>query len=146
VVAAGTVSEAYADGTVFAAGTMDGGVIGGIALTDGDTTRTYPAVGSRPPAVADDWITYCPFNRGTLFITNNMTDADGAAVVPTGAMRGDVRALDFFTGVWSVSAAVESAGTNVYCVVHDVLNARKEPIATTDTTTGVYTVFEIRTA
>ena len=145
MVAAGTVSEAYADGTVFAAGTMDGGVIGGIALTDGDTTRVF-SPSTRRPAVADDWITYCPFNRGTLFITSHMTNADGTAVVPTGAMRGDVRALDFFTGVWSVSAAVEAVGTNVYCVVHDVLNARKEPIATTDTTTGVYTVFEIRTA
>jgi hypothetical protein len=92
-----------------------------------------------------------PADQGILFITDNFLAAGGAATaIPAGTDVGEPYQITYGTvgtpdAGWGVEATAGAYGIDVVAVVHQVLNARKQPILSTDTTTGVYVVFEIRT-
>lgn len=137
-----------------------GGLLGGIACfgpgaasAAADPTN---AVAINPKTgvafTTGDSIGYWPWDRGTLFITNNVLAAGGAATaLPDGADRGVQFQLTYGTvgtpdAGWAVEKTAGVTGTDVLAVIHDVLDSQLRPVSATDTTTGVYYVFEIRTS
>jgi len=128
--------------------TATSGVLGGISAMDGDTTRTDGFARVADGTFKSALVSYYPWNDATLFITKNFwaTGDPTTDVIPPGTMVGDIylitaRAAD---DLWGVEQTVGVPGTNPCAVVHQVLNSRMEPIGATDTTTGVWIVFEIQ--
>jgi len=117
-------------------------MLGGISAMDGDTGRTDGFARATGALVS-----YYPWNAGTLFITKNFwaTGDPTTASIPAGTSVGDdylivARASD---DVWGLELTAGVQGTNPCANIHQVLNTRMEPISASDTTTGVYVVFEI---
>jgi hypothetical protein len=113
----------------------------GIAAVHGDTTRTDGFA-----RTTGDLIAYWPADDGTVFITRNITDGSGTAVVPTGTMVGLAVQLEHNNSKWAIiPGAAATRGTDVVATIVGVLDSAKNPIAATDTTTGVYALFQLQT-
>lgn len=137
----GEVAEFPADGTPALTADIDVARIAGIAATPGDTTLT-----DGNAAATGDTIAIWPADQDTLFITDNVTDGSGTAVVPTGTMRGLIVQIEHNNGEWAViPGAAATVGTHVGAAIVDVLNSSKNPISATDTTTGRFVVFRLQT-
>jgi hypothetical protein len=138
----GELAEFPADGTPALLADIDTNRTCGVALMNGDTTRTdghAAATGNR--------VTFAPADAGIIFITNNITDGSGTAVVPTGTMRGLAVTVEHNNGAWAlIPGAAATFGTHVAALIVDVLDSQKTPITATDTTTGVYALFQLVTA
>jgi len=143
VVDAGTLSECTQDDTQLIIADFDSGLIAGVAAMDGDTTRTDGHARS-----TGDLISYYPVNDGTLFITQNFVAAGDpdTAVIPAGTDVGESYQVVGVNGdgSWAIEQTAGVEGVDLQAIVHNVLNARMEPIGATDTTTGVYVVFEMK--
>jgi hypothetical protein len=143
VVDAGTLSEMPQDDDQILIGDFDSGLLGGVAAMDGHTTRT-----DRTARSTGDMISYYPINDGTLFITENFvaTGDPDTAVIPAGTDVGESYQVTGVNGdgSWAIEQTAGAMGVNMCAIVHQVLNARKEPIGATDTTTGKWVVFELQ--
>lgn len=144
----GELAEFPADGTPAALADIDTARVCGVAATDGDTARTDGYAKTTGTTTM-----FYPADRGILFITDRITDGSGTAVVPTGTMRGlavtmehNTHSVSGLAGWALIPGAAATFGTHVAALIHDVLDSTKKPISATDTTTGVYAVFEIVTA
>ena len=143
LVDAGTLSELPQDDTQIILGDFDSGLLGGVAAMDGDTARTDGFARN-----TGDMISYYPINDGNLFITKKFVGAGtpDAAVVPAGTDVGEsyqVAGIDLIGG-WAIEQTAGVRGVDLCAIVHQVLNSRMEPIGATDTTTGVWIVFELQ--
>jgi hypothetical protein len=137
-------------------GDLDGGRLCGVAAMSGDTGatagvyagNTYPNAAPFGGATTGDRISYWPADQGILFITSQVFASGGAAAgIPPGTIVGEAL---FFTysstlGHWGIELADAAYGTEVVAIIHQVLDAQKNPIAPANTTDGVYVVFEIKT-
>lgn len=131
----GEVAELPADGTKAVLGDIDVARICGIAMT----STTGLSTGAQ--------ISFYPADQGTLFITDNITDGSGTAVVPTGTMRGLAVTLEHNNSAWAlIPGTAATFGTDIAALIVDVLDSTRTPISATDTTTGVYAVFQLVTA
>jgi hypothetical protein len=138
----GELAELPADGTKAVLADIDTNRMCGVALMDGDTART-----DGHAAATGDRITFAPADQGTLFITSSITDGSGTAVVPTGTMRGLAVTMEHNNSRWAlIPGTAATFGTDIVALIVDVLNSQRTPISATDTTTGVYALFEIVTA
>ena len=140
----GELAEFPADDTQALISDISGtGILGGIAAMDGDTTRTDGFARS-----TGDLISYYPWNDGTLFITKNFFTAGDpdTLLIPSGTVVGEDWQItnQNASDIWGVENTAGVQGTDVRAIVHSVLNSRRQPIAASDTTTGVWVVFEIQ--
>jgi len=109
----------------------------GRLYVDSDTGAAY-ATGGR--------IYYVPFNDDTEFITNNVVVAAGADVGAafTGADRGDLMQMTYVSATtpdlgWGVERTAGVHGTDLVCLIVDILDANFVPVSATGT--GVWAVF-----
>lgn len=137
----GEIAEFPQDGTPALVADMDVSRTWGISAGSGDTTRTdgfAKATGDR--------VGFYPADDDTIFITRNITDGSGTAVVPTGTMVGLAVQVEHNNGAWAViPGAAATRGTDVVAAIVGVLDANKNPISATDTTNGVYVLFKLLT-
>jgi hypothetical protein len=121
----------------------------GGAQTNDRAAATNPKTGA--VYAVNDEIGYWPADQGTLFITDNFfASAAGSAVAPAVTDIGQSYMITYATfgtpdAGWGVEQAAAVAGTDIAAVVVDVLDSQKAPIRVSGNT-GVYVVFEIRTA
>jgi hypothetical protein len=149
----GEVQQFPADGTKALIADITGtALICGVAANPGvdpstGTAFTDPRTGAAYATGAQ--ILFWPADHQTLFRTNNVISAVNTPVTPTGTMVGEDFQLTFdnTAGVntWCIETTAAVQGTDVRAVIHEVLDARGRPISATDTTTGVWVVFEIKT-
>lgn len=141
VVDAGTLSTAPKDSTPLVVGDADGGRSIGIAAASGNTAGT-----GNNAVAAGTLIPYWPFGTGILFTTKNVSDGSGAVVIPSGALVGENLTLEADLGtntIWGISTGAGTFGTHAVATVKAVRNANGDPIATSDTTTGVWVDFTV---
>lgn len=155
----GEVAEPPYDATEILLADLDSGRQGGIAAWGPGAATSAADPNSRvniDPRTGAAYATgaligYWPWDQGTLFITDNFfAAAAGSAVVPAGTDVGEsyqITGATFGTpdGGWGVEQTAGVPGTDVCAIVHQVLDSMYRPISATDTTTGVYVVFEIKT-
>ena len=139
----GEIAELPVDDSVVVVGDMETSQLAGVAAMDGDTARTDGFARS-----TGDLISYYPINDGTLFITKNYVSAADTAAVPPGSIVGEsfqVHGSNATTlsSNWEILSTAGVAGVDMQALIHNVLNAQKAPISATDTTTGVWVVFEL---
>jgi len=139
----GEIAELPVDDSVVLISDLDSSLICGVAAMDGDTARTDGFARS-----TGNLVSYYPANDGTLFITKNYVSAADTAAVPPGTIVGEsfqVHGSNATTlsSNWEILSTAGVAGTDLQALIHQVLNSRKEPISATDTTTGVWVVFEL---
>jgi hypothetical protein len=139
----GEVAEGPADDSVLLIADLDSGVLGGVAAMDGDTTRTDGFARSTGALVS-----YYPWNDGTLFITKKYVSAADTVAIPPGTIVGESFQVHgsnatVLTANWEILSTAGVPGTDICAEIHQVLNSRMEPILATDTTTGVWVVFEL---
>jgi len=144
----GEIAELPVDDSVVIVGDMESSQLAGVAAMDGDTTRTdgFARVGDGTSKSA--MVSYYPINQGTLFITKNYVSAADTTAIPPGTIVGEsfqVHGSNATTlsSNWEILSTAGVAGVDMQALVHQVLNVRKEPIGATDTTTGVWVVFEL---
>jgi len=109
----------------------------GRLYNDPDTGLAY-ATGAR--------IYYVPFGEDTLFVTENSVAAGGAGAGAafTGAERGNLFQLSYVSGTtpdlgWGIELTAGVHGTDLVCLIVDVLDALGRPV--TATGTGTRAVF-----
>ncbi len=139
----GEIEEMVQDDSQIILADFDTTYVAGVAAMDGDTTRTDGFARS-----TGDLIGYYPVNEGTLFITKNFVGAStpDTAVIPAGTDVGEsyqVAGINL-NGTWAIEQTAGVMGVNLNALIHNVLNVRKEPIGATDTTTGIWLVFELQ--
>ncbi len=139
----GEIAELNNDDSKVIVGDMQTSQMAGVAAMDGDTARNDGFARS-----TGDLISYWPINEGTLFITKNYISAADTSAIPPGTIVGEsfqVHGSDAttLTANWEILSTAGVAGVDMQALVHDVLNVRKEPITASDTTTGVWVVFEL---
>ena len=156
VVAAGTLTEPPDDATEFIlADAADGFELGIAAWGPAGGAQTNDAAAHINPATGmayttGDDLPYWPADEGTLFITQNLFAAGaGSAVTPAQTDIGNAYQMSYATfGTpdtgWGLEQTAAGSGTDVMCVVTEVLDAQKAPIRITGNT-GVYVVFKMRT-
>jgi hypothetical protein len=148
----GEIAQFPADGTEALLADMDSGRQCGVACNPGvdpstGTAFNDPRTGAAYATGAE--ILFWPADQGTLFKTRNVISAVNTPVTPTGVMVGESFQLTFdnTAGVneWCIETTAGVPGTDVCAIVVQVLDSRGRPISATDTTTGVWVVFEIKT-
>lgn len=158
IVDAGTLTEPPDDATQWILADQDtvGNRVGiacfgpaGGAQTNDRAAWTNPA--TKAAYASGDDIAYWPADQGTLFITSNFfAAAAGSAVAPAITDIGEPYQITYGTfgtpdAGWGVEQTAATYGTDVVAVVVDVLDSLKRPIRRSGQT-GVYVVFEIKTA
>ena len=149
----GQIEGFPADTTQAILADMDSGRVCGVAASPGVDPSTGTAlINPRTGAayVADDEVLFWPADHGIIFKTDIVITAGGTGVsVPAGSIVGESFQLTFDTlatrAGWGVELTAGVQGTDVCAIVHAVLDSRGRPISSTDTTTGVWVLFEIKT-
>ena len=118
---------------------------GGIACYGPGAGNLNPTTGIA--YATDDEISYWPINEGTIFITENMRVAGGAAdAAPVQSDVGEAYQVSYNTTAgqlgWGLERTTAVPGTDVEARVVDVLDINKAPISRT-AGTGVYVLFEL---
>jgi hypothetical protein len=149
----GEVAQFPTDGTEALISDISGtGLICGVAANPGvdpstNTAFNDPRTGAAYTTGAQ--IQFWPADHGTLFKTRRIISAVGTSVVPTGSMAGKDFQLTFDNTSsrlwWAIETTAAVQGTDVRAVIHQVLDSRGRPIPATDTTNGVWAIFEIKT-
>ena len=109
-------------------------------------TLNYPLVNGLNPdraIAAADALPVIMAGPNQLFITNTLLSNGSAfATTPTLAHIGDFASLDLISGVWGLRPG---GGTNQFCKIVDVLDARGRSLSTpfANPGTGVSTVFKV---
>jgi hypothetical protein len=149
----GEIAQFPADGTEALIGDISGtALICGVACNPGvdpstGTAFIDPKTGAAYATGAE--IAFWPADHQTLFKTKRVISAVNTPVTPTGTMVGEDFQLTFDNtanvNYWAIETTAAAQGTDVRAVIHAVLDSRGRPISATDTTTGVWVLFEIKT-
>ena len=144
----GEVEEFPQDASEALVADADSGVIFGIATggpSDVTARNINPDTGVAY-ATGDRVSFWRAGNPGQLWITDNyFATAHGAAATPPGTIVGEALQVGYSTtaAAWGLSVDAATEGTDIVCRVTAVLDSQKDPISATDTTNGVYVVFEM---
>lgn len=165
VVDAGTVTEPPQDGTEVLLADFDSGKLIGISCYGPGSANINPKTGTTTWAVNSP-IQFWAADSGTYWITKNFYAAGGAtAIAPALTDIGESYQLTWGTGTfstggtarseWGVEQTAGVTGTDVCCIVHDILDYNKTPIRNSGVTPAItgaagtvadnfYVVFEIK--
>lgn len=149
---AGTITEPHDDGAQVVTADADSGQLFGVAASPGvdpSTGTSLPNPRTGVAYAAGDEILYWPAGRGILFKTKNFITAGGTTGtgIPPGTIVGESLQVTYGTAAtigWGVENTAGVDGTDLLAIVHSVLDARGRPIAASDTTTGVWVIFELK--
>lgn len=149
----GEIEQAPIDASPFVVGDMDSGRIWGVAANPGVDPSTNTALINPHTGVAyttGDQILFWPADHHIIFKTKNVVTAANTPVTPTGVMVGEAVAIIFdnTAGVvkWCLDVDTAPGVADPAAVIHGVLDSRGKRISATDTTTGVWVLFELKTA
>ena len=147
VVDAGTLTEPDQDNTEIIITDIDSAGFGGIACYGPGEIDIDPKTGAAFATGAQ--IPYWPWGQGILFITSNFwaTGGSATAVTPLQTDVGEAYQMTYATAGapvlgWGLEQTAGVRGTDLVCLVHDVLDANFAPIRISSGT-GVYLLFEI---
>jgi len=146
IVDAGTLTEPPDDGTEVIVTDIDSAGLGGIAAYGPGAGNIDPATGAAMAALAR--IPYWPWGQGTLFITANFWPTGGDNAAPVAKLQTDVGEAYQLTydnttaNAWGLEQTAGVRGTDLVCLVQEVLDANFAPIRISGGT-GAYLVFEI---
>jgi hypothetical protein len=153
----GLIEEGDEDATQIILGDLESDVgiacygPGGGSQTDDRAAHINPKTGVA--FTTGDEVAFWPADAGTQFITQNLyAAAAGSAVTPAETDIGESYQLVYATfgtpdAGWGLERTAGVAGTDVRCVVVDVLDSNLAPIRATSGSgnTGVWVVFDMRT-
>ena len=140
---AGTVAEFVGATTSVPITEFDSGMLGGIDAAGPGAGNIDPKTGAAYATGGE--IPWWPFGDDTLFITKNFfaTGDTTTLAVPAVTDIGESYKMNQAAAntAWGLEQTAAVPGTDLQCVVHDVLDAEKRPVRVSGAT-GVYLVFE----